>query len=235
MTQPQTFWVRIMNSRFLAVIGIVALFFVGGAVASSMAQAQSYTTATATVSTTDLTLMQQQIQALNNRVSILENQMRALLGAAPRQTTAYVPPRQTTYTAPAPSYTAASTYSATVYSPTTANPIYTTTTYPNYPTIQPVTVNNTVVARPVTIDQNGGTYVGGFDMYFTGRGFTPYEQILISRNGIVVGHATVDPGGSFSSGGVFLPYGTNTFTFAGQTSGVNSVATVLGVNNVASP
>jgi hypothetical protein len=114
------------------------------------------------------------------------------------------------------------------------------TTYPatpTHPVTQP-TIPNTGTGGasygPAVIDQNGGTYAGGFDIYFTGRGFQPYEQVLVMRGGTTVGHTNADAGGNISSSGVFLPYGTNTFTFVGQTSGASVFAVVTGVRNVVS-
>ncbi len=177
---------------------------VGGATIASLVEAQTYTTTTVT-SSADAASLQQQINGLHNRVSTLETQMREVQ-KVPRPTV--VVPAQPAFpntgTAPTPA-------------PTTTR----------YPVITPVTSNNTVVTTPrIVIDQNGGTFVQGWDIYFTGRGFTPYEQILITRDGTVVGHAVVDGGGSFSSPGVFLPPGTSTFVFTGQSSSVSTVASV---------
>jgi len=206
--QKRTLWQRIINSRFLAGVGVVALFLVGGATISSFAEAQSpvYTT-TSVVVTNEINSLQQQINSLHNRVSTLETQMRGLQYTAPRPST--VTTRATTVT-------------------------------PTYPIIQPVTTNTTyygnynppIVARPVVIDQNGGTYVAGYDIYFTGRGFTPNETIFITRNGSLVGQATADAGGNFAASGVFLPLGSSTFSFTGQTSSVTAVASVQGSTTV---
>lgn len=221
MTQPRELWSTIVNSRLLAGIGVLALLIAGGVTISSFASAQGVTYTT--ITTTDVQSLQQQINSLHNRVTTLENrvttletQVRALIGT-PRQT--YVPPK----TVPT---TARQTY--------TSSPVYTTTTYP---VIEPVTTgyNTAVGTGRVVIDQHGGRYLEGYDLFFTGRGFGPNEQILISRNGIVVGHATADGSGGFSSNGVFLPFGTSSFVFSGQSSGVSAVATVRGVDDVINP
>jgi hypothetical protein len=220
----QTLWYRISNSRLLASIGVVAILLVGGFTITSLASAQGVTYTTLT--TLDLTTIRNQIQSLFNRVATLETQVR-VLQSAPRQTlTSAVitnPP------VPTPTYVNTINTGYPIY------PTYNPPTYPTYPNIQPVTNTGTVVNRPVIIDQNGGTYVEGFDIYFTGRGFTPYEQILITRNGQLVGHVNSDASGNISSGGVFLPLGTHAFVFSGQTSGVVAVATVRGVDSVVTP
>ena len=206
--QKRTLWQKIINSRFLAGIGVIALFLVGGATISSLAEAQSpiYTT-TSVVVTNEINSLQQQINSMHNRVSTLEREMREVRNR-PRPSTV-VAQRPVTPTYP-------------IIHPVTTNPNY---NY-NYNTNPPV------VAQPVVIDQNGGTYVAGWDIYFTGRGFTPNEQILITRNGSVVGRATTDGAGGFSASGVFLPLGTHTFVFTGQNSSVTAVASVQGANSV---
>lgn len=222
MAQPRTLWSTIVNSRLLAGIGVLALLITGGITISSLASAQGVTYTT--ITTTDVQSLQQQINSLHNRVTTLENRVATLEAqvrtlVAPRQT--YVPPK-TIPTTP----TTRQTY--------TSPPIYTTTTYP---VIEPVTTgyNTAVGTGRVVIDQNGGRYVEGYTLYFTGRGFAPNEQILISRNGVVVGHAMTDGAGGFSSNGVFLPLGTNSYVFSGQSSGVSAVATVRGVDDVINP
>lgn len=220
MIRWREFWDTITHSRIMVGIGAVALLLIVGLTVSSLATAQGVTYTT--ITTSELNSLQQQINGLHNRVTSLESrantleaQVRTLIGT-PRQT--YVPPR------PVP--TSRQTY--------TSPPIYTTTTYP---VIQPVTTgyNTAVGAGRVIIDQHGGRYLEGYDLFFTGRGFSSNEQILISRNGIVVGHATADGSGGFSSNGVFLPFGTSSFVFSGQTSGVSAVATVRGVDDVINP
>lgn len=204
--QERTLWQKIINSRLLAGVGVVALFLAGGATLSKLAEAQApaysaYTAATGTF-TNELNSLQQQISSLHNRVSTLETQMREVQNR----------PRPSALTPP-----------------TVTAPNFVT---PTYPIIQPVLTNtNTVAARPVVIDQNGGTYIAGFDIYFTGRGFTPNETIFITRNGALVGQAIADTSGNFSANGVFLPFGPTTFVFTGQTSSVSAVASVRGGSN----
>jgi hypothetical protein len=191
-------WQRIIDSRFLAGFGIVVLMFVSGLAISSLAQAQGVTYTFASIS--DINALQEQINALNNRVAALEA----------RSGFQYSPP-------PTP-----------IPQPVTnPNPVQ-----PGQPGI-PNTGGGTT-SGPAVIDQNGGTYAGGFDIYFTGRGFEPYEQVLVMRNGSTVGHTNADAGGNISTSGVFLPYGTSTFSFTGQSSGASVSAVVNGVRNVVS-
>lgn len=187
---------------------MVALFLVGGATISSFAEAQSpvYTTTTV-VAMNEINSLQQQINSMHNRVSTLEREMREVQNR----------PRPVTVVAP--------TYPTIPNTGVTWPPAQTTTTYP---VVEPVMTNS---AR-VVIDQNGGTFTQGWNIYFTGRGFSPNEQILITRNGSVVGRATIDGAGGFAASGVFLPLGTHTFVFTGQNSSVSAVASVQGATSV---
>ncbi len=85
---------------------------------------------------------------------------------------------------------------------------------------------------PAVIDQDGGSYNSGWDIYFTGRGFAPYEVVRITMDGTFVGTVQADPSGNISSKGIYLSYGTHTATFVGQTSGVSVTAVVHGTNGV---
>jgi hypothetical protein len=85
---------------------------------------------------------------------------------------------------------------------------------------------------PVIIDQNGGQYNAGWDIFFTGRGFAPNEAVLITSGGSLVGQVRADAGGNISSRGVYLPLGPHTYVFSGQSSGVTAVANVTGVSDV---
>lgn len=102
----------------------------------------------------------------------------------------------------------------------------------SYPPAIPNTGGSAVTNGPAIVDQDGGTYVAGFDLYFTGRGFAPNEQVLISRNGVSVGYVTADAGGNIATRGILLPSGMSTFTFTGQSSGVAVSATVRGASDV---
>src|SRR6185369_17876095 len=92
----------------------------------------------------------------------------------PRTSTTYVAPRTTTTAV----YVPPTTYNTTYSYPATQQQV----TY-NYPPAATVAAPT----RPLVIDQNGGTYQANWDIYFTGRGFVPGEQVLITRNGAVVG------------------------------------------------
>lgn len=224
MIRWRELWNRIIRSRALAGIGVVALFFVGGGILSSLASAQGVTYTT--ITTADVNSIQQQINGIHNRVTSLESRVNTLetqVRSLQADRQSVIVPKKVPVV-PYPGYT------STNYS-------YPTYTYTSYPIIQPVTTAyDTVVANSrVVIDQNGGRYLYGYDLYFTGRGFAPNEQIVITRNGVVVGHATADGSGGFSSNGVFLPFGTSAFLFTGQTSGVSVVATVRGTDDVMNP
>lgn len=82
------------------------------------------------------------------------------------------------------------------------------------------------------IDQNGGSYNGGWDIFLTGRGFKPYEVLRITMDGSLVGTMQADPSGNFSSKGIYLSIGTHTFTVTGQSSGITATAVVHGTNGV---
>jgi hypothetical protein len=213
MKNLKTWWKKVINSRFLAVLGGATFLLLGGYAVTTMAQAQGvpYTV----VSTDTINSLQSQINALASRVSTLEAQVNNFhYKPIPQPVTTTYPTTVTTY----PTYSSYPTYS-------------------NYPTT--VTQTNAVgpqgqpvINGPTVIDQNGGTYVAGFDIYFTGRGFAPFEQVLVMRGGVTVGHTTADAGGNISTSGVLLPLGASTYTFTGQTSGVSSSATVYGATSV---
>lgn len=196
MEKTTQLWQKIIHSRALAGVGIAVLLLAGGFGITRVASAQS---ANYLIPASTLSLMQQQIQNLTDRVTSLENEVRLLQNGRP------------------------------VIQPVANNPVIPTN--PSYIYTYPGPAS-TQAPSAVVIDQNGGSYVAGFDIYITGRGFLPNEQLLVTRNGIVVGHTTVDAGGNFSTSGIMLPLGTSMFTFTGQTSGISAVATVNGVANV---
>lgn len=112
------------------------------------------------------------------------------------------------------------------------------TIQPTGPYSNPYQVPQTTVvpmAGPVVIDQNGGFYQAGWDIYFTGRGFGAYEQVLIFEDGVAVSQIGTDAAGNFRANGIPLTLGTHTFTFTGQSTAASGAATVRGVQDVIHP
>lgn len=77
------------------------------------------------------------------------------------------------------------------------------------------------------IDQNGGTYNGGWSTFVTGHGFGADEEVTVTSNGSLVTTAQTGPNGDFSAT-IPLPAaaGAYIYTFTGQSSGTTASATL---------
>lgn len=80
---------------------------------------------------------------------------------------------------------------------------------------------------PPSIDENGARLNGGWDSYFKGRGFAPYETVLVTSGGYFVTTAQTDVSGSFTAT-IRIPEmpGTYVYVFTGQTSGRSAQAVI---------